>query len=233
MMYISFSGLSQNSILNSNTKMQKPFKGFLGISFGTSFIGMKNLRNWTNDISNGSGIRKNLFYNLSFEGFRVMKHFVYGVSLSREIQFITSGPDMTLGSTDVAIYLGASLKDAYNSTQILTTIGIGYSELNVNPHGYALNPSANHSNISSAANLWQFAFWMNPKVTLIKRIGILKVGLEASLGIYIPPASYQYGYYVSQSGTKGTRNQKFVGYTLTDVPNINNISLSIGGFIGF
>jgi hypothetical protein len=73
---------------------------------------------------------------------------------------------------------------------------------------------------------------MNPKVTLIKRIGVLKVGLETSLGIYIPPASYQL-WLLCESATRKIRNQKFVGYTLTDVPNINNISLSIGGFIGF
>lgn len=195
---------------------------------GTSFIGTNNFAKWSNQVSNGNGLKSNGFLNLGIQGFAVRKHFVYGLSLMHESLFAAKESGMSPNRTNVAFHLGAALSNPTSNRQILTTIGFGYSGLNINLHG---NPAPVPAKISSPGNsISQFAFWLTPKITIIKILKIgdarFKAGLDAGFGFYFP-GNYKYGHSTGQG--KGSH---FVGYTISGIPNINTISFTLGGFIG-
>jgi len=236
-----------NSYSSSNNYQNLPaFRKAIGITFGTSILtGMRAFQNWSNAETNGYGMSSSAFFNIGIQAFVIKNHFVYGFAGNYE--GLLSYSNWNPGRINMGIYLGGSLKDAYSPIQILTTVGIGYSSLTINLHGHELNYTNNIYNNSfynygnSAYNLYQNALYINPKVTFIKRINKLNLGLDASIGIYVPGAlKYGYYYYTGttyyNSSTHSYQRQKaFAGYNLTGngVPNFDNISFTLCGFIGF
>jgi len=218
---------------NSNSNSQNgtyEFKGFVGILAGTSFIGSKNFAQWSNQVSNGNGMKSKGFINLGIQAFAVLKHFTYGMALSRESLLAAGASEMSPNRTNVAIHFGASLNNPSQDHHILTTIGFGYSILNVNLHGDPPLALRRNNLSNSSSGITQAAFLLNPKVIVVKLLKAgtkrIKVGFDAGLEICFP-GNYKYGYSVGQGKTS-----HFIGYTLHGVPNFSPVSFCIGGFIG-
>lgn len=218
----------QDSIpLSQNNNFR--FHGYVGLMAGTSFIGSKNFAEWSNQVSGGNGMESKGFVNLGLQAMAVANHFAYGLSFTHESLFAPSTSGMSPGRTNVGFHFGASLNNPYKDHHIITTIGFGYSILDVNLHGNP-PPILKRNILGNNAEITQAAFLLYPKVTVIKLLKAgskrVKVGFDAGLEICVP-GNYRYGYSVGSG-----RSSRFIGYILHGVPNFSPVTLCIGGFIG-
>lgn len=243
--YNSSNPTSANSTVPTDKPIEKkPFKGIIGIFAGGSRIGADNFALWAKAVSNsGQGLKTTTFFNVGVEGFVVSNHFVYGFVYTHE-SLLTNGSEISPNRGSIAVHFGGSPSNPYNIHQIFFTLGIGYSQMNIKFHGDPPAVLQDPYIPNNLAKMKQSAFWLNPRVNLVRIIQVkgknkFKVGLDAGPNFYFS-GNYKYGYtytYYTTSYYGGSYHKvshsKFIGYIVDGVPKIDKIGITVSAFIGF
>jgi hypothetical protein len=219
--------------ITTQKSADRKFRGAVSFLMGVSEINDTQLNRWLSD-NTGTAVNGRGFLNVGLQGFFAKNHFIYGIAYSHESILVR--PDVSPNRGNIALHFGASLSDPYSLQQLLVTMGIGYSQLSVYFHGH-VPPSLITKGIPlSTSKLMQPAFWLNPKITLVRNIQTknfnkLRAGIDAGIGLYFP-ASYSYGY--TKTTSQSHNGTVFVGHKVNNVsiPNIGTMSFTISAFIG-
>jgi hypothetical protein len=127
---------------------------------------------------------------------------------------------------------------------VFFTLGIGYSQMNIKFHGDPPTVLQDPNIPNNLAKMRQNAFWLNPRVNLVRIIQVkgknkFKVGLDAGPNFYFP-GNYKYGYtytYYTYSYYGGSyhkvNHSQFIGYIVKGVPQIDKIGFTVSAFLGF